>query len=217
MNQGIHLTLLMGIGVPLPVPKPVIEALESVEVRHNTDSPSGFSLTFRFTNQSVLGTLLTLMATQGPFVRTIIIVTHNGIPHVLMDGLIDNQQISPGLQSGGSLTLMGTDLSSAMDLVEIKGLPFPGMPPSARVAAILAKYAAFGVIPLVIPSLFPDLPIPTERIPTQGGTDKFYIELLAGEVGHVFYVDPGPAPGTSTAYWGPEIILEPAHPCRPFQ
>jgi hypothetical protein len=24
-------------------------------------------------------------------------------------------------------------------------------------------------------------------------------------VGYVFYVDPGPEPGTSVAYWGPEI------------
>jgi len=29
--------------------------------------------------------------------------------------------------------------------------------------------------------------------------------MLADEVGYVFYVEPGPAPGTSIAYWGPEI------------
>ena len=208
MNQGIHLTLLMGVGVPLPVPKPVIEALESVQISHNTDSPSGFDLKFKFSSNSVLTTLLMLMGQQGPFIRTIIIVTHNGRPHVLMDGMIANQAFQPDVQTGKStLTLKGQDLTSVMDLVEIKGIPFPGMPPSARVLTILGKYAPLGVIPIVIPSLIPDVPIPTEKIPSQNGTDKQYIDFLGQEVGHVFYVDPGPAPGTSTAYWGPQNHL----------
>ena len=28
---------------------------------------------------------------------------------------------------------------------------------------------------------------------------------MASAVGHVFYLEPGPVPGVSTAYWGPEI------------
>ena len=79
------------------------------------------------------------------------------------------------------------------------------MPPSARVALILAKYAVFGIVPLVIPSFSIDVPIPTNRIPTHRGTDLAYIESLAAEVGYVFYVEAGPVPGTSIAYWGPEI------------
>jgi hypothetical protein len=31
------------------------------------------------------------------------------------------------------------------------------------------------------------------------------VKRLAGEAGYVFYLEPGPAPGTSKAYWGPEI------------
>jgi hypothetical protein len=31
-------------------------------------------------------------------------------------------------------------------------------------------------------------------------------------VGYVFYLNPGPAPGTSTAYWGPEIKVGPPQP-----
>src|SRR6187397_1165807 len=62
-----------------------------------------------------------------------------------------------------------------------------------------------GMIPLVIPRLFPDVPVPTEKIPIHQGTDYAYVNQLAEEAGYVFYVDPGPAPGTSIAYWGPEI------------
>jgi hypothetical protein len=61
------------------------------------------------------------------------------------------------------------------------------------------------MIPLVIPELFVDVPVPTDRIPTHRGTDLHYIEALARDVGYVFYIEPGPAPGTNKAYWGPEI------------
>ena len=43
------------------------------------------------------------------------------------------------------------------------GLPFPAMPAEARVALLLAKYAVFGVVPLVIPSIMIDVPIPIEQ------------------------------------------------------
>jgi hypothetical protein len=73
--------------------------------------------------------------------------------------------------------------------------------------ALLAKYAAFGVIPLVIPAVVDEPPLPTERIPLQQGTDLQYIRKLAREAGYVFYLEPGPTPGMSRAYWGPEIRI----------
>ena len=67
------------------------------------------------------------------------------------------------------------------------------------------KYAFLGLIPLIIPSVLIDVPIPTTRIPAQKGTDLAYINELATKVGYVFYLDPGPAPGANVAYWGPQI------------
>jgi len=92
-----------------------------------------------------------------------------------------------------------------MDFIPFDGFPFPCMPPEARVAIIIAKYALFGMIPLVIPSLLTDVPIPIEQIPRQQGTDLAYVNQLANDAGYVFYITPGPAPGTNVAYWGPEI------------
>ena len=69
----------------------------------------------------------------------------------------------------------------------------------------LAKYAVLGVVPLVIPSIVEDIPLPIQRIPRHHGTDYAYIRALADEVGYRFYLDPGPVVGTSRAYWGPEI------------
>jgi hypothetical protein len=94
-----------------------------------------------------------------------------------------------------------------MDLVDFSGLPYPAMTPDLRVLTILAKYAAFGIIPVVLPVVSPDAPIPVERTPSQKDTDLSYIQQLASDAGYVFYIEPGPAPGTSTAYWGPQVRI----------
>jgi hypothetical protein len=99
-----------------------------------------------------------------------------------------------------------------MDLIEIPGIPYPAMPPSVRVLAVLAKYAALGVIPLVIPSILDIPPLPMQKIPQQKGSDYEYVKLLASQAGYVFYLEPGPTPGTSKAYWGPEIRIGEAQP-----
>src|ERR1041384_2906127 len=206
MHKGVYMTLMVGPVVPIPVPKPVLDALTGVQVTTAAGSPSGFQLTFTLNNRSPLHTLFLIAGAQTPLLRVIIILTINGSPNVLMDGVMTNQQVSPGSKPGEStLTITGEDLTKVMSLIDFSGLPYPAMPPEARVLLILAKYAMFSMIPLVIPSLFPDLPIPVERIPTQQGKDLDYIKQLADDVGYVFYIDPGPVPGTNTAYWGPEI------------
>ena len=103
------------------------------------------------------------------------------------------------------LTITGEDMTRMMDYIEFTGIPYPAMPPEVRVLLILAKYAFFGVIPMVIPSIMLDVPIPIDRIPLHQGTDLQYVKKLADDVGYTFFMKPGPAPGTSVAYWGPDI------------
>lgn len=208
MLKGVNLTLMIGPFAPVPVPQAVLDALTSVEVNTTAEPgvPSGFTLTFTLSNKSPLHTLFLL--TGGnivPLMRVIIIVTINGMPQVLMDGVITRQNISPGEGGRSTITITGTDLTAWMDLIDFDGFPFPAMPVNIRVMMILAKYAMFGIVPLVIPPILMDVPIPVERIPRQKGKDLEYINQLASEVGYVFYLDPGPAPGANVAYWGPEI------------
>jgi hypothetical protein len=103
------------------------------------------------------------------------------------------------------LTITGEDVSAYMDLIDFTGFPFPAMPPFARVALMMAKYAMFGVIPLPIPSIFSSVDSPTEKYAHQQGTDYQYADKLAKEAGYEFYITPGPLPGTNTAYWGPQV------------
>lgn len=207
MNKGIHLTLMIGPGVPMPVQQVVLDALTSVQVTTTAGQTSGFQLSFTLSNRSPLQTLFLLSGGASiPLVRVIIIVTINGTPEVLMDGVMTNHEITSGKDPGHSvLTVTGEDLSRVMDYIDFSGTPYPAMPAEARVALILAKYSVFGIIPMIIPSVFVNIPLPTERIPRHQGRDLGYIRYLAKLVGYVFYIEPGPIPGTSIAYWGPEI------------
>jgi hypothetical protein len=153
-----------------------------------------------------LTTLLLSIGQVGPLVRTILVATLNGTPHVLVDGVITQHQLSPNAETGQvTLTVTGEDLTAVMNWIDFSGLPYPAMPVEARVAFILAKYAVYGVAPLIIPRALLDVPNPTSQIPSHRGKDLEYITELAQDAGYIFYIEPGPAPGTSVAYWGPEV------------
>lgn len=206
MSSPLYMTLLVGPVVPIPVPSIVLDALVSVETKSGAGERGGFQLVFVLSNKSPLQTAFLLTAGQTPLLRVIIVATINGLPQVLADGVMTRTDVAPGANPGESrLTVTGVDLTQAMDLIDFTGIPYPAMPVEARVALCIAKYAIYGMIPLVIPSLFVDIPIPTDRIPTHQGTDLAYLNQLAKDAGYVFYIDPGPVPGVNTAYWGPEI------------
>lgn len=207
MGSPLYLTLLAGPMEAVPVPKPVTDALVSVEVTESATGRSGFQLTFTLGNNSILETLFLLAGgVPIPVLRIILVVTFGGLPQVIMDGIIQHQEVVPDAMSGSSkLVLSGQDLSAMMDLIDFSGLPYPGMSPDIRVLTILAKYGMFGMVPEVIPVPVPDIPVPVEQIPSQKKTDLQYIQQLAQEAGYVFYIAPGPLPGMNQAYWGPQI------------
>ena len=80
------------------------------------------------------------------------------------------------------------------------------MPPSTRVLLILAKYAAFGVIPQVIPSVVDDPPLPDRADPAAA---RHRLRLHpAARARRRLRVLPGAGAGARrrrSAYWGPEI------------
>jgi hypothetical protein len=208
MIQGIHLSLLIGPAVPVPAPLAVMDALASVQVTSGRDS-SGFQLQFAVSRRS---TLLTQMLPAGYFdpisTRVIIVATVSGRPQVLMDGVVTRQELAPSAEPGQSmLTITGEDLSVLMDLIDLTGVPYPAMTEVARLYVILARYAAFGIVPVAVPPIPPDVPIPTREIPVQRGTDRAYLRSMAGQAGYVFYVEPGPLPGQNIAYFGPDIRI----------
>jgi len=209
MVKSVQLILMMGSIIPLTVPRAVLDALAEVTV--DDIGASGFQLTFsvdKNTSQQIM--LLLTGAAPGLFTRVVLVAIVNGISNVLIDGVITNNHMAPGDKgSNSTVTVTGEDLTALMNQSNWSGFPYPAMPAEAQVALICAKYSMFGIIPIVIPSVLIDVPIPTDQIPSQQGTDLEYIRALAARVGYVFYIDPGPAPGVSKAYWGPQVKVGP--------
>ena len=202
----VRLQLYVGPAVPVPAPQVVVEALREVTVETGSgDAQSGFELVFDVPKRSPLTTLFLLSGGAGiPLLRVVVAVTVRGVTEVLVDGVVTHHDLQTGASSS-SLRVKGKDLTAVMDVVALDGIPYPAMPPALRVLTALAKYAALGVVPLVIPSIVEDIPLPISRIPRHQGTDYAYVSALAHEVGYRFYVEPGPVVGTSRAYWGPEV------------
>ena len=207
MLKGVHLTLMIGPAVPIPAPQSVIDAITSVQVTSGRDR-SGFQITFAVSKKSPL---LKTMLPAGYFdpisTRVIIIATLGGFPNVLMDGVVTRQELQPSNEPGQStLTVTGEDLSVLMNVVQ-KIFSYLAMPEVAQMHAALAPYAMFGVVPAVIPPIISALRIPTEGWDTQFTTDLQFIKSRASDCGYVFYVEPGPLPGQSIAYFGPDIRI----------
>lgn len=204
---GIHLTLWIGPTVPVPVPPPLLEALESIEVKHSDEGRSGFQIVFQVGRGStgMLDYPLLMSPQFSAFARVILVVTFGAMPQVLMDGIITNQQLNPGKTPGTStFTITGEDVSVMMDREE-KNVEHPAQPDAVIALKLIGSYAQYGLIPMIIPPPSLDVPVPTERTPVQQATDLGYLQEIARRYNYVFYVTPGPVPGTNTAYWGPLI------------
>jgi hypothetical protein len=205
VNQGFYLTLMMGGFSAGPVPEAVIDALTSVQVTTTMGSQGGFQLQFSWSKNSALAQLHA-GGFFDPRQRVIIAVTVNGATEVLMDGIITKQDLTPSGAAGKStLTVTGLDLTALMDFIDLTGILYPAIPNFVIVEMVLAKYLVLGVVPVAIPPPLPLIENPIEKIRKQVGTDYRYINKLAREVGAVFYLNPGPTPGISLAYWGPDL------------
>ena len=99
-----------------------------------------------------------------------------------------------------------------MDIIPLDGLPVPGDAAGACACSSRSRSTPRSAcVPLVIPSVVEDIPIPIERIPRHQGTDYAYVKALAHEVGYVFYIDPGPGARREQGLLGPG---DPASACR---
>jgi hypothetical protein len=199
INTAYRLQLMIGPQVPGPAPPALMSALETVEVTHQLGERSGFQVTFSAPYADLMGPVFTV------FNRLVLMVIVQAKAQVLIDGFITNQSHQPGDTPGASrLTLTGEDVSLAMDR-EDKPAVHPGQSDAVIAAKLIGKYAMYGLIPAIVPPEFSLSPSPTGDAPRQSSTDLAYLRKIAERHAFVFQVLPGPAVGTSTAYWGPPV------------
>jgi len=204
----VNLSLKLGKFIPEPAPLSIMEALKSISVSQQDQGPCTFQITFnadrtgKFSNDYPIVSSPYLKATN----RIIISVMIDSTEKVLMDGFITNIELNIASSSGpATLTVTGEDISVMMDLFELS-FEYPALGPELIVAAVLAKYIALGVIPVVIPTVSAIVSDPLVQVPQQNATDREYLNSLASQNGYVFRVRPG-LDKTNYAYWGPLIKM----------
>lgn len=212
---GIQLLLQVGPTLPMPAPFPVVDALRSVEVRMSNSGRDGFQLTFAVGRDALLDSSLIASGLFEPPARVVLTLVMGVLPEVLIDGVVTDVQYTASPEPGEStLHVTGEDLTLMMDLEE-QSRTFEVRPDFVIVTELLTPYMArYQLVPMVTPTS--DVPLPTERTPTQQGTDLAHIRYLAQRNGFVFYVQPI-APGVSRAYWGPDAptgLPQPAINCE---
>ncbi|MFF2922824.1 hypothetical protein ACFVTP_10530 [Streptomyces celluloflavus] len=203
----IHLSLYLGPKLARLVPQDVVEALLSAQITSTAGERSGFQLAFDLTKKGAIVQRLLPEGYFDPKTRVILTVAVQGTPVVLLDGVIVRHEVGTSNQPGQTtLTVTGEDLTLLMDLEE-RTDRYPNLAPSQRVERILGKYADYGIDARIIREQIPQPPREQVRVDYQTGTDLQYVNDLARANGYTFYLDPGPVPGRSTAFWGPEQRL----------
>jgi hypothetical protein len=133
-----------------------------------------------------------------------VVVTVGAVPTVLADGFVTQLELTPGQGTApAELAVTCEDVSWLLEKEEVtREWPLDDYP---QVLAILAPYAVKGVLPLAVPPVDMDPPLPIERVPQQRDTDLGHLLELARRHGYVCFALPGPVPATSVFYWGPPV------------
>ena len=210
---GVHLTILAGAGVPLPLPEKALDALDTMEVTQSTEGRSAMQAQFKAGRGSTLAEMADypILKHKGLKVgaRIVLTLTMGIRPKVLFDGVVTQVQLNPGQGEGdGTLAVSAEDLAFRMDQHEpTETKEYPALPVAAIAAQVMAPYARYGLIPMIIPPPTAEIPLPMDRVITQAETDLKFLERLAASVDYVFSIKPGPVPLTSQGYFGPQPRL----------
>ncbi|MEQ8962530.1 MAG: hypothetical protein RLP02_32160, partial [Coleofasciculus sp. C2-GNP5-27] len=197
LASSIRLQLLIGQNVPTPAPYSVVKSLVNLEVQNNDRDRDGFQMTFTLGKDPLRDYGLLRDGLLNPPNRVIITVIIGVLPQVLIDGKITRHQVIPSEQPGQSrLMVTGEDISLELDL-EHKQETYANLSDSDIVTQIVSSY---GLVPEVTRTS--EVPVETERITSQQGTDLNFIQELARRNNHVFYIESTAVAGVNTAYWG---------------
>ena len=183
-----------------------MDALAAVEVTVNDVGASGFQLTFSIDKQSPLQILFLLTGGRAAAVHAGDRGRDGQRRRQRADRRRHHEQRDRARRQGLELDAdddrRGSDRADGS--VELERIPVsrPARArPASRCCSPSTRFSA--CVPLIIPSIMIDVPMPIERIPGQQGTDlRIHPLRWPTQVGYVFYLDPGPVPGIEQGLLG---------------
>jgi hypothetical protein len=206
MLGGVTYTVLMGLP-PVPIPPPLVTALQKIEVEASTELASVFRLRFGISQTGFGDWDLLMPQYEELFFRPMTPVQIRvkvgiDIPKAIINGYVTNQTVLYDDEGGASaMEITGMDATMLMNLQE-KVIPWPMQDDGAIAAAVFGQY---GIVPMVSPSLPFNLD-PTDMT-VQRGTDIRFLRRLAQRNGFECYVQPQPQTGVDTGYFGPPMNI----------
>jgi len=191
-GAGYTLTIAMA-----PMPPPLLEAVQEIEVECSLDEASVLRIRFGVTKTLIGDWSILDLDPFRPFVPIGVRVQRGlGPPEAIVNGYITEHNVTYSEEAGGStLEVTGMDATLLMNLQEMVK-PWPNMPDSAVAAAIFGMHA-------IIPRVDPTAPVLIEPEGTtiQRGTDIRFLRRLARRNGFDCYVQPEPLSGLDVGYF----------------
>jgi hypothetical protein len=212
MLGGITYTVLMGPagGPPVPIPLPLVKALQKIEVETSTEMASVFRLRFGISHSLIGDWDLLMPQYEETFFRPLTRVQIRikigvDIPKAVINGFVTHQQVLYDDEGGASaMEITGMDATMLMNLQE-KVVTWPAAPPLYDGAIATAVFGQYGILPMVSPTLPFNLD-PTDMT-VQRGTDIRFLRRLAQRNGFECFVQPQPQTGLDFGYFGPPMNL----------
>lgn len=198
--SGVNLQLSI---FKVPVPPPVIEAVQEVVVETALDMAGAFSIRFGAGVNQLGDYGLLAIDPFKPFIPIGIRIGTGMVPVPLavINGFATGQRASWAEGGKSTHTVSGIDVTGIMNLEE-KVRPWPNLPDSAIAMAIFGTYT-------VIPQVTPTPPRLVEPLGTtvQRGTDIRFLRRMARRNGFDCYVLPEAVTGLDTGYFGPPGLV----------
>ena len=202
MLGGVTYTVFIGLP-PLPLPPPLLNVLQKIEVETSTEMASVFRLRFGMARTDFGDWDVIMPQYEELLFRPLTPVQIRvkvgiEIPKAVINGYITHQQVLYDDEGGASaMEISGMDATMLMNLQE-KQIPWPQPTDETIAAAVFGQYK---ILPIVSPT-FPSKLDPTERT-VQRGTDIRFLRRLAQRNGFECFVQPQAQSGVDFGYFGP--------------
>jgi hypothetical protein len=206
VGKGIKVAVRTGQKKPTLVNEQIINSIESIEVKNNTEGRDVFKITFKIGRRGQ-GDYSDYNLIKDeffkPFNRVQLTLIINSSENILIDGLVTLQELNPSISPReSSFSIFGEDISLVMDLKE-QYVNYEDQSHSSIARTIISSYSAYGLKENVVLPAIEQTPSSSERIHSQLSTHWIYLNDIAKLYDFIFFTEPTETLGTDRTYWGP--------------